>query len=46
VGNPRLPIQPFSGPRLQELAQLMDALGLKERYARWTRRPALHPVGA
>jgi 4-hydroxy-tetrahydrodipicolinate synthase len=46
VGKPRLPIQPFSGPRLQELEQIMDALGLKERYARWTRRPALHPVGA
>jgi 4-hydroxy-tetrahydrodipicolinate synthase len=46
VGKPRLPIQPFSGPRLQDLEQIMNALGLKERYARWTRRPALHPVGA
>jgi 4-hydroxy-tetrahydrodipicolinate synthase len=46
VGRPRLPIQPFSGPRLQDLEQIMNALGLKERYARWTRRPALHPVRA
>jgi hypothetical protein len=39
-------MQPFTGPRLQELEQLMNDLGLKERYARWTQRPALHAVGA
>ncbi len=46
VGRPRAPMQPFTGPRLQELEQIMTALGLQQRYARWTRRPTLHAVGA
>jgi 4-hydroxy-tetrahydrodipicolinate synthase len=38
VGRPRRPLAEFSGPRVAELDALLTNLGLKERYAPWTRR--------
>ena len=45
VGNPCRPPAPLAGPKVQQLDDLMTALGLKERYARWTQR-TLHAVTA
>jgi dihydrodipicolinate synthase/N-acetylneuraminate lyase len=39
VGSVRRPLRPLRGPKVDELQQLITALGLKERYARWTKRP-------
>jgi 4-hydroxy-tetrahydrodipicolinate synthase len=46
VGRPRRPLTELAGPRVQDLDALLDSLQLKERYARWTRRPTVHPVTA
>jgi 4-hydroxy-tetrahydrodipicolinate synthase len=45
VGRPRRPLTELTGPKLDELDALMNDFQLKERYARWTKRPNLHTVG-
>ena len=44
VGKPRRPLTELDGPMLRKLDGIMVELGLKDRYAKWARRPAMAAV--